>query len=475
MSAPMSTQQATLHTSAGDITSCSTATTRRRRCANFVELATGAREWTHPGTGAKTSDPLLQRHGLPPGDPRLHDPGRRPARARATAAPATSSPTSSTPSSASTVPTCWRWPTPAPNTNGSQFFITVGAHAAPEPQAHHLRRGRRRREPRRGRRDRQHRDRPARQADDAGDDRVGDRGVRLRSVPAADDRDRGGALLPPSQPRGRRALHALRPADLPGVHAPGVGRLPLPGRRRDRADSTQRPLRNSVGAVLRDSPPVRDDHARRPQRRGLPRDRAAVAARHQPARVQPAVPATGSCCPTPSTTPTSTSGWSTAAFLHANLLHIAVNMLSLVFVGPYLERVDRLVALRRWCTCCRRSAGRPRSTRSARRCVPVVGASGALFGLLGACLVLVRRLSLDLQYLIGIIVLNFVFTFSVAGHLAARPHRRLRHRRAVRAGDRRLAERCAGASPDRCNWPGFGGVVVLVVLVVAVRTAAGGF
>ena len=32
-----------------------------------------------------------------------------------------------------------------PGTNGSQFFITVGADAVAEPQAHDLRRGRRRR------------------------------------------------------------------------------------------------------------------------------------------------------------------------------------------------------------------------------------------------------------------------------------------------------------------------------------------
>ena len=46
-----------------------------------------------------------------------------------------------------------------PGTNGSQFFITVGADPAPEPQAHDLRRGDRRRQPRRRRRDRRDADR----------------------------------------------------------------------------------------------------------------------------------------------------------------------------------------------------------------------------------------------------------------------------------------------------------------------------
>ena len=42
-----------------------------------------------------------------------------------------------------------------------------------------------------------------------------------------------------------------------------------------------------------------------------------------------------------------------------------------------------------------------------------VGASGAIFGLFAAGLVLVRKLGLDPQWLVGIIVLNFVFTFSI--------------------------------------------------------------
>ena len=43
-----------------------------------------------------------------------------------------------------------------PGTNGSQFFITVGADPAPQPQAHDLRRGGRPGQPRRRRRDRHH-------------------------------------------------------------------------------------------------------------------------------------------------------------------------------------------------------------------------------------------------------------------------------------------------------------------------------
>ncbi len=165
----------------------------------------------------------------------------------------------------------------------------------------------------------------------------------------------------------------------------------------------------------------------------------------------------------------------TAAFLHANLLHIAVNMISLVFVGPYLERsigwwrfalVYLLVGAGR--------LGRDLRVRL-RRCVPVVGASGALFGLLGTCLVLVRRLNLDMQWLVGIVVLNFALTFSVAGisrlgHIGGFVTGAL-----CGAGDRRVAEPAPPDVRSACSWPGSAAVLVLIVLVVAVRTSTGSF
>jgi membrane associated rhomboid family serine protease len=104
----------------------------------------------------------------------------------------------------------------------------------------------------------------------------------------------------------------------------------------------------------------------------------------------------------------------TAAFLHVNLLHIASNMIALIVIGPALERL-----LGRW----RFSAVYLLSALGGSTAVycfgspinPVVGASGAIFGLFGAALVLVRRLGLDAQWLAGIIILNFVLTFSIAG------------------------------------------------------------
>lgn len=104
----------------------------------------------------------------------------------------------------------------------------------------------------------------------------------------------------------------------------------------------------------------------------------------------------------------------TSAFLHVSLLHIASNMIALVIIGPPLEQL-----LGRW----RFAVVYLLSALGGSVAIYVfgqpfgytVGASGAVFGLFGACLVLVRKLGLDPQWLIGIIVLNFVLTFSIPG------------------------------------------------------------
>jgi peptidyl-prolyl cis-trans isomerase A (cyclophilin A) len=52
------TQTATLHTTAGDIRINLYGNHAPKTVRNFVELAEGTREWTHPATKAKTTDPL---------------------------------------------------------------------------------------------------------------------------------------------------------------------------------------------------------------------------------------------------------------------------------------------------------------------------------------------------------------------------------------------------------------------------------
>jgi membrane associated rhomboid family serine protease len=163
----------------------------------------------------------------------------------------------------------------------------------------------------------------------------------------------------------------------------------------------------------------------------------------------------------------------TAGFLHANLLHIATNMISLVFVGPVLERLIghwRFVAV----YLISLIGGSVAVYAFGSIGYQVVGASGALFGLFGACLVLVRRLGLDLQWLVTIIVLNFVFTFSVPGIS------KLAHIGGFVTGA--LAGVAIGGWPtvrkrlsDNVQLAGLAGLLLVLVLITLVRTATGSF
>lgn len=104
----------------------------------------------------------------------------------------------------------------------------------------------------------------------------------------------------------------------------------------------------------------------------------------------------------------------TSAFLHISLLHIASNMLALIVIGPPLERLIgwwRFLALYLLCAL----GGSVAVYVWGEQLIAVAGASGAIFGLFGASIVMVRRLGLDLQWLLAIVALNFFLTFSVTG------------------------------------------------------------
>ncbi|WP_043497509.1 rhomboid family intramembrane serine protease [Georgenia sp. SUBG003] len=109
----------------------------------------------------------------------------------------------------------------------------------------------------------------------------------------------------------------------------------------------------------------------------------------------------------------------TSAFLHGGTLHLALNMYALWVVGSVLEP-----ALGRWrfislyllsaiggsvaVLLLADPAGVSWST-------PVVGASGAVFGLFSAIFIVLRRFGRDATQILVLIVLNFVIGFVFAG------------------------------------------------------------
>jgi peptidyl-prolyl cis-trans isomerase A (cyclophilin A) len=119
------TQIATLHTSAGDIRIELFGNHAPKTVKNFVDLATGGTEWTHPSTGVKTSDPLyngtvfhrvIDGFMIQGGDPLGEGYG----------GPGYKFGDEFHPELSFDRPYLLAMANSGPNTNGSQFFITVG-------------------------------------------------------------------------------------------------------------------------------------------------------------------------------------------------------------------------------------------------------------------------------------------------------------------------------------------------------------
>jgi peptidyl-prolyl cis-trans isomerase A (cyclophilin A) len=115
---------ATLHTTVGDIRINLLANHAPKTVANFADLAEGKREWTHPSTGAKTSDPLydgtifhrvIGGFMIQGGDPI----------GRGTGGPGYRFADEFHPELAFDRPYLLAMANSGPGTNGSQFFITV--------------------------------------------------------------------------------------------------------------------------------------------------------------------------------------------------------------------------------------------------------------------------------------------------------------------------------------------------------------
>ncbi|WP_205856129.1 rhomboid family intramembrane serine protease [Phytoactinopolyspora endophytica] len=104
----------------------------------------------------------------------------------------------------------------------------------------------------------------------------------------------------------------------------------------------------------------------------------------------------------------------TAAFLHEQWWHIGMNMLALWILGSALEPV-----LGRW----RFTAlyllsalgGSAVSLLGASEYTMSLGASGAVFGLMGALFVVMRRLGRDVSAVVAILAINVVIGFTASG------------------------------------------------------------
>lgn len=110
----------------------------------------------------------------------------------------------------------------------------------------------------------------------------------------------------------------------------------------------------------------------------------------------------------------------TSAFLHYGAIHVAVNMFALVILGRDLEQeLGRVRYLAVYLVAA--LAGGVSVTLFGAVNVQTVGASGGIFGLLGALAVLLVQRKAPLRPLITLLVLNLAISFlpgiSLLGHL----------------------------------------------------------
>jgi membrane associated rhomboid family serine protease len=111
----------------------------------------------------------------------------------------------------------------------------------------------------------------------------------------------------------------------------------------------------------------------------------------------------------------------TSMFLHVNFFHLAMNMYSLYFAGSILEQL-----IGRWrfllLYVVSGLAGAAGALVHSPQ-VPTVGASGAIFGILGALFILERRGDIATGgQIAGLIVLNLVITFVFSSYISVGGH-----------------------------------------------------
>ncbi|ANY06725.1 rhomboid family intramembrane serine protease [Pseudonocardia sp. HH130630-07] len=104
----------------------------------------------------------------------------------------------------------------------------------------------------------------------------------------------------------------------------------------------------------------------------------------------------------------------TSGFLHIGPLHLAFNMFALWVIGREVETVlgrGRFVAVYGVSLL----GGSAAVMLLSSPVSPTAGASGAVFGMMGALFVLLRRLRLPVGQVVGVIAVNVVISFTLSG------------------------------------------------------------
>lgn len=104
----------------------------------------------------------------------------------------------------------------------------------------------------------------------------------------------------------------------------------------------------------------------------------------------------------------------TSGFLHASVIHVGLNMLSLYFLGVALER---LLGRARFLTVYLLSmlGGSAAVMLFTDPFGPTIGASGAIFGLMGGLIVVFKRFRFDMRQLIIVLAINLYLSFQLTG------------------------------------------------------------
>ncbi|MGI8524313.1 MAG: rhomboid family intramembrane serine protease, partial [Nocardioides sp.] len=111
----------------------------------------------------------------------------------------------------------------------------------------------------------------------------------------------------------------------------------------------------------------------------------------------------------------------TSVFTHVAIIHIGFNMLALWFLGPQLEQVlgrVRFLAL----YLLSGLAGSALVYWFSYEYAPTLGASGAVFGLMGALLVLALKMGVSPQGILFWVGINFAFTFAGPSNISWQGH-----------------------------------------------------